>query len=175
MKFFTPELISRGQSQDPETLNEVEKLWDETGDRYRAFLDSIRADLPPGLRLLEDHYYLHDAKVQGLGQRQNEFLMILQLDTPPHTLLTLTYDLLQEPVIHRAALPEKICSPAHSVTWEYEEIEPDAHNPSSWNQHILLSNGWEIQLTFRDVLVKEAQALLPVPHPGSLKTFPQSA
>jgi hypothetical protein len=163
MKYFTPELIVRGQSADDKVLNEVERLWEEAAARYLACLDTIRPDFPPGLRQMEESYYLHDAAVRGMGQRDRSFVIVLQLDTPPHSLLTFTYDLIAEPVVNRGALPPGVFAASAIVEWQYDEIERLPGDPPTWAQSILFSNGWEVQLRFRDVTVQEVQSLLPVP------------
>jgi hypothetical protein len=167
MKYFTPELIARGQSEDSRILDEVEARWDELCDQYNAYIGSIKEEFPPGLRHIEDSYYLHDAKVQGMGQRDGVLVVVLQLDTPPHSLLTFTYELVEEPRIDPEALPEPVRSRGNIVEWQYDEIEKVAGPAATWKQSILLSNGWEVALHFRDVKVEEAQALLPAPRNGA--------
>jgi hypothetical protein len=161
MKYFTPELLALGVTEDDEQLNEQERQWDDAGARYVAYLDSVRPHMPPGLRRLDADYYLHDAAVLGMGRQGRLFVMVLRLDTPPYSLLTLHYDLVDDPVILRDALPAGLRTPADVVEWQYDEIERD---PPDWRQLILLSNGWEVRLHFRDVQVQEAQALIPAPH-----------
>lgn len=162
MNYFTPDLILRGQSQDPQVVDDVERLWDNACERYRAHLDSIRSKMPSGLRHIEDHYYLHDAKIHGMGKKDRSFLIVLQLDTPPHSLLTLTYDLLRDPVVKQTALPLEYSSLPGSTAWEYDELDQDGKDPAAWHQVILLSNGWEVCLTFSNVAVQEVQSLFPV-------------
>ncbi len=162
-KYFTPDSIVRGQSADPKVLNEVERLWDEAGARYAAYLDAIRSDFPPGVRQMEDSYYLHDAVVRGMGQRHHSLVIVLQLDTPPNPLVTFTYDLIAEPVIDKAALPTGLFAASPIVEWQYDEIERLPGDPATWSHSILFSNGWEVRLRFRDVAVQGVQALLPVP------------
>src|SRR5436190_19814964 len=110
MKHFTRDLIEMGQSKDHAILNRQEELWDQACERYFALLDALKSEMPAGLRQMIDGYYLHDAVVQGMGQQGRTFLIVLQLDTPPHSLLTFRYDLTEEPVIDRAALPAELCS-----------------------------------------------------------------
>jgi hypothetical protein len=162
MKYFTPELYARGQSHDDAVLDEVDRLWDEAGNRYIAYLDSVRPELPPGLRKIDDNYYLHDAKVLGMARQGTSFIITLQLDTPPQSLLTLTSDLLQEPAIRTGALPREHCGNG-KVEWLYDEWEKLPGEPSTWAMSILLSNGWEVHLQLRDVAVQEAEAVLPAP------------
>jgi hypothetical protein len=168
MKYFTPDLIARGQSQDSRVLNEVEALWDERCERYNAHLASLRDELCPGLRHLEDNYYLHDAKVRGMGHREGTFLIMLQLDTPPHSLLTFRYELVEPPRIDRDVFPESARSRGELVEWQYDEIEKVPGEPPTWQQSILLSNGWEVVVHFRDITVEEMQAVLPVGRNGSI-------
>ena len=163
MRYFTQEMIARGQSQDDKVVNEVEALWDEACERYSIYLDSVKPDMPPGLRHRVDSYYLHDAVIQGMGRQGNSFVIVLQLDTPPQSLITFTYDLVAEPIIQQNTLPPEAGAPGKVVEWQYDEIERLPGDPVSWAQTILLSNGWEVKLHFRDVAVQEVQSLLPVP------------
>jgi len=163
MKYFTPGLILQGQSNNVQIIDTAEERWDEAGERYRSYLDSVRSDFPPGLRGLEDGYYLHDAVLHGIGKRGKSMALIVQLDTPPQSLLTLTYDLVEEPVIDRSALPPETCFQGNRVEWQYDEVERIDGKPFTWTQSILFSNGWEVCLHFRDVAVQEAEALFPTP------------
>jgi hypothetical protein len=54
------------------------------------------------------------------------------------------------------------------VEWQYDEIEKIPGEPPTWRQSILLSNGWEVVIHFRDLKVEEMQALLPSPGNGVL-------
>jgi hypothetical protein len=161
MKYFTPELIARGQSDDCRILTEVEARWDELCDEYSAYLDTIKAEFPPGIRHIEDSYYLHDATILGIGRHDGALVMMLRLDPPPQSLLTFTYDLVEKPRIVPEALPECVRTKGTIIEWQYDEIEKVNGQPPTWHQSIRLSNGWEITLQYRDVKVKEMEALLP--------------
>jgi hypothetical protein len=163
VKYFTPELIVMGRSEESQVLNEQDRLWEEAGDRYVAYLDTIRHEFPSGLRHIDESYYLHDAVIRGMGQEGRSFVIVLQLDTPPHSLLTFTYDLVDDPTIDREALPGDYRCTGTRVDWQYNEIERVPGEPTTWRESILLSNGWEVRLHFRDVKVQEVQALLPAP------------
>jgi hypothetical protein len=162
MKFFTPELIAMGQSTEDSLLNEQERLWDEAGDRYVTHLDTIRSRFPVGLRQMDNNYYLHDSVIRGMGQRDLTFVIVLQLDTPPRSLLTFTYDLIDPPTITKGVLPPQLCGAGQVVDWQYDEMEMVPGDPLTWRQSILLSNGWEVRLHFNDAEVQEVQALIPV-------------
>jgi hypothetical protein len=172
MKYFTPELIVAYGADDPATWKEAEARWDAVCKQYDEHLQSLRAEFPPGLRRIEDSYALHDAVIRGMGRREGAFFIMLQLDAPPQTLLTCTYALVSDPVIKPDVLPPEYRSTGRQVDWQYDEVErADGHPPPTWRQSILLSNGWEICLHFRDVQVEELQSLLPAP-PGSAASLP---
>lgn len=163
MKYFTPELYVRGQSPDEGVVNAVECLWDEASERYVAYLNTVRDELPPGLRHIDESFYLHDARIRGMGQEAGKFVIVLQLDTPPHSLLTLTFDLVDGPVIEREVLPRENCTSDAAVSWMYDEWERLSQDPPIWLMSVLLSNGWELRLPIRDVQVQEIRAILPAP------------
>ncbi len=166
MRYFTPELVVMGQSTDELVLAAQERLWEEAGNRYIAYLDSIRPQFPPGLRRLDTSYFLHDAIIRGMGRREQVFVIILQLDTPPQSILTLTYDLVDDPVIVKDVLPPELCGTGPSVEWQYNEIEMVPGEAPTWRESLLLSNGWELKVHFRDIQVEEVQAVLPAPRQG---------
>jgi hypothetical protein len=101
-----------------------------------------------------------------MGKRGASFVIILQLDTPPQSLVTLTYDLVEAPVIVKDALPSEVCGTGPLADWQYDEIEMVPGTPPTWRQSVLLGNGWELSLHFRDVQVQEVEAVLPTPRNG---------
>ncbi len=163
MKYFTPALIALGRSDDDRVLDEQERLWEEAGEHYVAYLDTVRPRFPAGLRRIDESYYLHDAIVCSMGRRQQTFVMVLRLDPAPQSILTFTYDLVEDPVIIKDAIPQEEFGGGPLVEWQYNEIEMVEGNPPTWRESLLLSNGWELRLHFRDVRVEEAQAVLPTP------------
>src|SRR4051794_7422698 len=99
MKYFTPQLLAAYGADDGATWSEAEARWEEACERYNVSLEAMKDKLPAGLRLVVEKYYLHDARVRGMGARDGGFVIVLQLDTPPHSLLTLQYDLAEAPRI----------------------------------------------------------------------------
>jgi hypothetical protein len=178
MKRNVIDLIIRGRSPDHDVLNEVEEQWEALSEEYRAYLATIEDRFPPGLKHVFDSYYLHDADVHGIGVTKGEMIFYLRLDTPPQSLLTFRYQLIEEPRIDREALPEEHRDKSVIKQWDQDEVELVEGEPPTWRQSILLSNGWEVSLHFRDVLVEEVQAILPAPRQSSFEAptdLPQTA
>ena len=157
MKYFTPELIARGQIEDHEQLDRHEEEWDQVCDRYEAYLKTVLPLMPPGLKHIEESYYLHDAKVLSIGRRGAAFILVLQLDTPPQSMVAFTYELLSEPSIQEV-LPPEARFEWNPPLWLYNEIE---RVEAGWRESLVLSNGWEVTLHFRDIKVEEFDAILP--------------
>ncbi len=167
MKYFTPErYVALQDFSNDEAMNAADAVWEEASEQYAAYLDTVRAQFPAGLRQIDESYYLHDSIVRGMGRRGPFFVMILQLDTPPQSILTITYDLVEDPIIVEDALPPALCGTGSIVGWQYNEIELVSSDPSTWRESLLLGNGWEVSLHFRDVQVEEVEAVLPAPRNG---------
>src|SRR5690348_8238272 len=105
MKYYTPRLIEMGQSSDDDVLDEQDRLWGEAGERYRRYLAEVKGSFPKGVRRLFARYYLHDAQVLRLAEKHKVFLIDLQLDTPPRSLVSFRYRLLRPAELNREALP----------------------------------------------------------------------
>lgn len=123
MKYFTAELLALGRSDDDRALDEQERLWEDASDRYVAYLDTVRPRFPAGLRTIDESYYLHDAIVCSMGRRDDTFVMVLRLDTPPQSILTFAYDLVEDPVVIKNAVPYDHFGTGPLVEWQYNEPE----------------------------------------------------
>lgn len=167
MKYFTPERYVALQDFSTDgAMDGADTAWEQAGERYAAYLDTVRPHFPPGLRHLDAGYPLHDAVIRGMGKRGPSFVIMLQLDTPPQPILTFTFDLVEAPVIVQDALPPQVRGTGPVVDWQYEEIEMVPGTPPTWRLSVLLGNGWELSLHFRDVQVQEVEAVLPTPRSG---------
>lgn len=175
MKFFTADLLNRYGADEPVVYNPAMEEWDQACTRYGAYLASIKGPMTPGLRRIVESYSLHDATVQGMGKQGRSFVIMLQLDGPPHSLVTFTFDLLNEPIIDTAALPAELRSTGDVIDWQYDELELIPGDGPSWSWSILFSNGWEVKLHFRDVQVQEHEAMIPIPRNGEVAVAPTLA
>ncbi len=190
MKYYTPELIEMGRSQDDDVLNEQDRLWGQAAERYSQYLAEVRGTFPRGLRRLFGRYYLHDASILRIGRKDRFFLIELQLDTPPRSFLTFRYRLLRPVEVNKESLPPGCRSRGPAVDWLYAEVErlsveevlrspfaatwvkdewltqADQFNDETgstwpfWAHRILLSNGWELALCFHDIDVQEYENFL---------------
>lgn len=167
MKYFTPDRYIRLQDREPAAMDAADTAWSDAAERYDSYLQMIVPELPPAVRQLLEGYYLHDAEVLSAGRQGDTFVFLLQLDVPPNDLLSITYTLTAEPRIDRSALPAEHCS--SRMTWQYEELEVCGQGEGRHYQHaILFSNGWEIQVPFRDVRLATVQPIYPCPRQGVL-------
>jgi len=154
MKYFTPELLEQFRSEDEKTAESASDQWETQVEHYGQYLRSVKAQLPSQFRELLDHYCLHDAKVGATGTIGQYFLLSLRLDTPPQDTLWLTYGLVDNFTVnhHRTSAPDDV-----PVEWLYDEVEVHHDKTrylffpqTSFRHSILLSNGWELQIGFRN-------------------------
>jgi hypothetical protein len=158
MKYFTPErYLALQDFSSEESMDTAEAAWDEQAERYDAYLDTIKPTLPENVRRLLEGYYLHDASVLSMARREDRFDITLQLDVPPQELLTISYALAGEPALDEKAftLPG-----SRRPLWLYEELEAVG---SGYRHSILFSNGWTLDIPFRDVSLTTGAAVFPVP------------
>jgi hypothetical protein len=162
MKYFTKDLLERYGSEDDAVANAADAEWEDAIDRYEAYLQTIRPDMPESLRQLEDGFCFHDARVLSMGRRDETFVISLQLDTPPNELVTISYTLAGTPEINKEPFADGQDTPF--PWWLYEEIEQiGTGDGKHFVYSILFSNGWEITLPFRDVQVSRAEPVYPLP------------
>ncbi len=190
MKYFTPQLFLRLQDcPDQEAFRAVNAEWEEAVRQYGAQLEEMTPRLPPELRHLVKWGSLHDARVLEIGTAPRRLTLVL-LDERCSRLVSLSYSLVDAPMIDRTAL-----SPEHQsmpVQWLYDEIERDTEmlynarlriqdrasalvgagtGEDGWRpiylHSILLSNGWEIRLRFHRLNATRTTCLLHAAEEGS--------
>jgi len=167
MKYFTRERYLAMQDCTEAAMDAADADWENAVERYDAYLQTIRAEMPECVRQLLDGFYLHDARVLSMGQRGDRFDISVQLDVPPNDLLHITYALTGSPEVTESTFPW--AKESHPVDWLYEEMEWLREEDRNRFVHsILFSNGWEIRLPFRAVQTATAFPILP--HPRSAKS-----
>jgi hypothetical protein len=156
MKYFTRERFLALQRPDQAEATDAD--WDDAVSRYEEHLQTIRPALPPAALDLLDGHHLHDARVLSLAQRGERLIVTLQLNTPPQDLLTAVYTLAGAPTFRQEPFPWT--TGAAQPLWLYDELEVGAGHLT---HSILLSNGWEIDVPFREVELTTARPIYPVP------------
>jgi hypothetical protein len=160
MKYFTPELMEQLDSPDPTTADAADAEWDRRQEEYEQHLHAIEPDLPEQLREFTG-LLLHDARVENIAGQGDKLIMVMRRAIPPRDLVIVTYSLLSDPMIDREALPPSRRSPV--MEYLYNEFDLIRGNGAAqYVESILFSNGWEMQLRFRDVRVTLAVPLYPV-------------
>jgi hypothetical protein len=177
MNYFTRERYLALQERGDDAMDAADAAWDEAVERYDAYLQTIRPEMPESVRELLDGFSLHDARVLSMGRRGDRFVISLQLDVPPNELLTITYTLAAEPEIKQELFPW--AAVGSTPDWLYEEIEMVHERERSYFVHsILFSNGWEARLPFCEVHLATAYPTFPFPRvaqPITSTSAPQSA
>lgn len=162
MNYFTRQRYLALQERGDDAMDAADAAWEEAVQRYDAYVQSIRPEMPESVRELVDGFFLHDARVLSMGRRGDTFSISLQLDVPPNELLTITYALAGAPEIEQELFPW--VSPGATPAWLYEEIELIHQGEQSHFVHsILFGNGWEARLPFREVCLATAEPTFPLP------------
>jgi hypothetical protein len=65
MKYFTPQLCARGNSDDPEVIDRVEDAWEDAIKRYDRHYKKIERQFPEAFRRFNKEQCLHDADFDG--------------------------------------------------------------------------------------------------------------
>src|SRR5262249_45768621 len=158
MKYFTPELYNRGNSDNDDEVDGVEYEWDRRIERYHRRWRKIKAAFPEGVRRFEkDHICLHDAEVFSIGRDGNTLVMLLKTEPPACEPVVLTFTLTEEPVITTGTITKS--HEGRPIFWLYEEWDIDRQKRMTFE--VLLSNGWVVKLYFRDFHYLIANPVFP--------------
>jgi hypothetical protein len=165
VKYFTSDRLARLQDRSHETsfLAALED-WEQAMAAYRNRLMEVRAGAPPEVQQLIDIAPLHDARVLDMwwGGR-SQFTITLRPESDPSRLVVLTYSLLTPPTVQEV-LPAAIRS--EPIAWLYDEVDAadKTHEGPAFVHRILLSDGREVTLNFRNVLVERPVSFVPLAH-----------
>ena len=160
MKHFTRELKERYGSSDDAIAIAADAEWEAALERYQRYLSSIEAELPAHIRDF-NNLLLHDAIVWSIARHANNLTMVLRKDIPPRDVVVLTYELTDDPVIDKDALPPEHRSGV--MDFQYDEFELlRQHERTTYQQSIVFGNGWEMTLRFADVRVTLAEPIYPL-------------
>lgn len=191
MKYFTPDLLGRFGSPDDAIALAAQEELEARAEQYTQHLKEVQAKLPNRLLEMQGRYYLHDARVishwlpmpldcpgelpwlewlrashlERAGDRWSSLLLALQLDTPPKELLILHYRsvLVEEVSYHRPFQEGRL----PYLEWQHDEVDVVTENGVTYTLHsILLSNGIELRLQFRDFDFATMKPLAPSPEPN---------
>lgn len=169
MRYFKPEILARYRSADEAVSEAAADEWEQALDRYNAELDSIRPDLPPGIRALLASCSLHDAKILSISEarRSPRLSMLIQLEgrpTRPGDLLELQYVLARtsrQPGLSLLTHGELDKDLPDKGRIQYDEFAKVADDPVEVFSHsLLLKGGLELQIRFMDVKVRPLQRVL---------------
>ncbi len=174
MQYFTPELFVRLQNLKDRSAPQE---WDRAAEHYTVALNKTLPKLPAAVRKLAVLPLLHDAEILCIFQVRDNLSITLLPESGDGDLIVLSYSLVEEPRVNTASFPEQYRT--EYVSWMYDEIGPAKPvrqktsrprgtktgngQPLVFCHDILLSNGWELLLRFRQVKVARPQRLLPVP------------
>jgi hypothetical protein len=158
MKYFTPELYIRGNSEDADSQIHLERDWDKALERYERRWTSIKTNFPEKVqRFQESGPCLHDAELLQMFQEGEQFILELQPQHATTNIVILNFTLSQNPVIQTEALPK--ASRSLRAFWLYEEFDIDRRGQYSFE--VLLSNGWVAGLKFSDFSFRIGQRVFP--------------
>lgn len=177
MKYFTPELLERFRSDDPDIPSAADAEWEAANERYGLHLQALEAQMPA--HILEfNSLLLHDALVQPLARDKGRLIMVLKKEIPPRDLVILCYELEDEPVlVPFERNPRDWQKPARFDFDEFDRVQEGER--TIYTQSIVFSNGWELQLRFRDVRVTLGEPWSPTngtaPAPLAAPSISQTA
>jgi hypothetical protein len=147
MKYFTPELYRRGNSEDDAEVDAVEREWHFAVQQYRKYLRKNTSRMPLEVRRLATQICLHDGRIVRVTKSSitvwlNEVLYTIEfkLDTS-----------VPQPKHGAALVGHPFDRSGHF--WLYDELE--LLDSGAFLFEVLLSNGRILRFRFRDVTVWE--------------------
>ena len=147
MKFFTPELYARFNSEVASVANRADADWERALAAYRKHLRSIRLKLPATVASMANDSCLHDAEYLGFSKMtmpamSGDVAMIaVRKDGAVHFLV---YVLDGEPLVTRPL--EDDAFDVSQPHWLYDEV--DVAGDGVFQHDILLSDGRVLSVRF---------------------------
>ena len=164
---MTPELIARFRSEDDDIAEAAAAEWERRGEKYRTRLQAIRGELPKSVRRLLGRHALHDARVLAIAADANpHFSIFLELENPADPRdrrLELRYRL-------AGGMRKGLRLVKHSALagdgkplawWLYDEFDVSEGPVPAFTHSILLTGGYEFQLTFFALSCRRLNLLFP--------------
>jgi hypothetical protein len=147
MKYMTPELLARFQSDDEGVALRAHDEWDEAGERYRAEWENLCEKVPRHAVSLMERFYLHDAKVLLAAARPRFFTLVLQLDADNGG-LQIEYKLAAPVVL----TPHPEIAEDCPLEWLYDEFDVlEKDGVAVFAHSILFTDGSELRLVFHNL------------------------
>jgi len=146
MKYFTPELYVRFNSDDSDVADQADAEWETATSAYRRHLQAIRDRLPESVRELAESTCLHDARYLGYAKipvpKSSGELVIVAVEQQGQLVL-LNYVLVDEPSLTSAGDAGVFAD--REAQWLYDEVD---EFDGVLHHDILLSNGKILSLRF---------------------------
>ncbi|MGI8980203.1 MAG: hypothetical protein ACR2FY_13340 [Pirellulaceae bacterium] len=149
MKYFTPALYQRFNSNNLDIADAADTAWDNAQEKYQQRLAAIRKRLPAALTELAEQVCLHDAEVLNLLSGDKEaFLWVRKRNL----LYVLRYQNLRG--VQVSSPLHARCFSANLVRWLYDEVDVSGR---LFVHRILLSSGSTMLLTFGDFQMSQLE------------------
>jgi hypothetical protein len=153
VRYFTPDLLAKCRSSDPDVAEAAAVKWQGRAAAYRKRLREIEHDLPPGVRRFIRSVTLHDAPLLTMndatvGGRAQLFLTFRLADGDNRPGIQLRYALVK---------PMKVAFHAPNASADghlfalYDEVDLSADG--TLTHSILMTTGVEIRVRFTNLLM----------------------
>jgi hypothetical protein len=153
VKYFTPELLAKCRSSNPDTAEKAAVQWQRQAENYRERLQDIQDRLPPGVRQLLKYTTLHDAHLLTINLAEDRgrvqlFLSFQLAGGDRRAGVLLRYDGFEglEVLFHERKVPDDT-----ALFALYDEFDVSADDRLTHS--LLLTAGVEIRVRFRKLLL----------------------
>ena len=163
MTHFRPELYFQTQpTHEWPTIEAAIAAWDREQDAYEAELKRDWARYPEAVRLYLDSVRLHAGVLVADGPTdENRYQLVVRTDNPSREFVEFSYLLTEQPEVLDAGFPADLRS--DTPHWLYDEFEVTPNLPAAmslFTHSILLSDGRELRVRFRDLEMRRFTPLL---------------